>query len=89
MSAQGSIQPNVDRKATSEDVRRVLGDLEDTVVVEVLSHEPSFRELSDAALWIRGDGDLIARERIELSAAAMAVAEILARENEEQVDETP
>ncbi len=65
------------RRATSDDVRHVLGDLDDTLVARILSTAPSYRELSDAALYARGDGDLIAREHRELSAGALAVAELL------------
>lgn len=80
-------QQDVDRQATAEDVRRMVGEVDDTVVVEILSNRPTLRELTDAAIWARGDGDLLARERKELSAAAVAVAEILTREEEEAIDD--
>lgn len=80
-------QQDVDRQATAEDVRRMVGEVDDTVVVEILSNRPTLRELTDAAIWARGDGDLLARERKELSAAAVSVAEILTREEEEEIDD--
>ena len=86
MTAEKGVQTDVEREATSEDVRRIVGDIDDTVVVEILSNRPTLRELTDAAIWARGDGDLLARERKELSAAAVAVAEILTREEEEAID---
>lgn len=86
MGAERSTQLDVERQATPEDVRHVLGETDQSVVVEILSNKPSFRELTDAAIWARGDGDLIAREHAELSAAALAVAEILTREEDEAVD---
>lgn len=76
------------RQATSDDVRHVLGDIDDTLVAEILSTTPSLRDLNDAALWWRGDGDLIAREHRELSARALAVVEVLSRADEELVEET-
>jgi hypothetical protein len=79
--------PDASRQATSEDVRHVLGDLEDVTVAEILSARPTLGDLTDAAIWARGDGDLIAREHKELSAGALAVAEILSREEEEVTEE--
>ena len=61
----------------------MLGDIDDTLMVDILSAAPSWRDLNDAALWWRGDGDLIAREHRELSAAALAVVEVLSRADEE------
>lgn len=82
MTAEKRTQTNVDRQATVDDVRRTLGDVDDTVLVEILSTRPTLRDLTEAALWVRGDGDLEAREHKQLSAAAGAVAEILVREEE-------
>ncbi len=75
------------RQATAEDVRHVLGELEDALVVEVLHAAPSLLDLNDAALRWRGDGDLIAREHRELSARALAVVEVLSRIDEDLVEE--
>jgi hypothetical protein len=87
MTTQRTTHADENRSATSADIRHVLGELEDTVVAEILSHRPSFAELSAAALWARGDGDLTAREHMELSAPAIAIAEILTREDQEVVEE--
>jgi hypothetical protein len=83
MNTQRSTHADVDRQATVDDVRHVLGEVDDTVLVEILSNRPSLRELGEAALWVRGDGDLEAREHKQLSAVAVAIAEILTREEEE------
>jgi hypothetical protein len=83
MNRQDTPQADVLRKATSEDVRHVLGDLEDVTVAEILSARPTFADLSDAAIWARGDGDLVAREGKELTGPALAVAEIITRQDEE------
>ena len=75
------------RKATAADVRHMLGDLEDAAIVEILANQPSLRYLNDAALWQRGDGDLIAREHREPSASALAIVEIMSRADEDLVDD--
>lgn len=76
------------RRATPEDVRHMLGDIDDAFVAEILASQPSLRDLNDAALWWRGDGDLIAREHRELSASALAVVETLSRADEALIDDT-
>lgn len=81
-------QTDQNRRATSDDVRHVLGDLDDTLIVRILAEGPSLRDLTDAAIYARGDGDLIARESRELSAGALAVAELL-MELEEALPEDP
>ena len=84
MGTEKSTQDSPDRRANGEDVKRAVGDADDIVVAEILSVRPTLKDLTDAALWARGDGDLLAREHMELSAAAVAVAEILTREEEQQ-----
>ena len=76
-----------DRLATASDIRHVLGALDDVTINKILSSRPSLAALGEAALWARGDGDLLAREHRELSAQAQTIAEILRREDEEQIDD--
>jgi hypothetical protein len=86
MNTRRDTQTEPSRPATPEDVRHVLGDVEDVVVAEILSTRPTLRDLSEAAIWVRGNSDLAVREHKELSTGALAVAEILLREEEELVD---
>lgn len=79
--------PDPARFATLEDVRHVLGDVEDTVIAEILSVGPTYRDLSEAAIWAHGGSDLAARERSELTAGALAIAEILVRNEEDVLDD--
>lgn len=57
-------------------------------MVDILANTPSLRDLNDAALWWRGDGDLIAREHRELSARALAVVEVLSRADEDLIEDS-
>ena len=75
------------RFATFDDVRHVLGEVEDTIIAEILSVRPTYRDLSEAAIWAHGDSDLAVRERGELTAGALAVAEILVRAEEDVLDD--
>jgi hypothetical protein len=83
MTTNSATQSDPHALAASEDVARIIGRLDDMTVAEILSAKPSLRDLSDAALWHRGDGDLIAREHRELTAGAQAVIDILDRADEE------
>jgi hypothetical protein len=48
---------------------------------------PTYRDLSEAAIWAHGDSDSAARERGELTAGALAIAEILVRNEEDVLDD--
>lgn len=82
MNTRSHIETDVNRMATADDVRHTLGDIDGVLIAAILSVKPTFRELTDAAIWARGDGDLIAREHHELSAGALAVAEIITRDED-------
>lgn len=75
------------RFATLEDVRHVLGEVDDIVIAEILSVQPTYRDLTEAAIWAHGDSDLTARDRGELTAGALAIAEILVRNEDDVLDD--
>jgi hypothetical protein len=77
---------NQDRPANSEDVRRALGEVEDHVIAEILSLRPSLGDLTHAALWFRGDGDLEARGARPMTAPAQAIVEVLIRLREQDLE---
>lgn len=83
MATKSAIQTDAYAIATLDDVRRTLGALDDMTIAEILKAKPSLRDLSDAALWHKGDGDLIAREHRELTAGAQAIIDILDRAEEQ------
>jgi len=83
MTTKSAIQTDPYAIATLDDVRRTLGALDDMTIAEILTAKPSLRDLSDAALWHKGDGDLIAREHRELTAGAQAIIDILDRAEEQ------
>jgi hypothetical protein len=78
---------SANRPATAEDIRHVLGQVDDVEVLHILAARPTYRELTEAAIWARGDGDLAARDAHDLSAAALAIASILVAAESETQDE--
>jgi hypothetical protein len=87
MNLRTKEQTDPQRKAASQDVRRTLGSLDDGLIVEILGLRPTLRDLTEAALWLRGNGDLTARHLRDMSASAAAIIEILKREDEDMADE--
>lgn len=82
MKRTDSLPADPTRLATAEDVRHVLGAIEDITIAQILAVQPTYQELAEAAIWSRGDGDLAAREAKDLSAAALGIASILVEEDE-------
>ncbi len=84
MNRTDNLAANSARLATAEDVHHVLGEVDDITAAHILATQPTYQDLVDAALWVRGDGDLALREARQLSAGALAVAAMLtdADENE-------
>jgi hypothetical protein len=78
--------PDPSHTATPEDVRHVLGDLEDIEIAHILALQPTYRDLTEAAIWARGDGDLAAREAHDLSASALAIASIIIAADQAQIE---
>jgi len=71
-------------QASSEDVRRILGDLDEAKVVEILALRPSVVELEEASIWASGDGDVLGKSGRPLSAVEAAIVDILAADEEEE-----
>jgi hypothetical protein len=45
-------------RASSEDVRRILGDLDRAKVLDILSLRPTVLDLEQASMWLSGDSDI-------------------------------
>ncbi|HML13528.1 MAG TPA: hypothetical protein VK456_09500 [Xanthobacteraceae bacterium] len=70
--------------ATREDVRRTLGDVDDVKVVEILALTPSVIELEEAAMWSRGEGEVLGKSGHPLTGIPAAIFEIIAPDEEEE-----
>lgn len=81
-----SKQPPASRRpdigATVDDLRRILGDLDDQKIAEIMNLDPNIADLEETAMWLAGDADLVARAGHRLSAAAARIAELLLSEEE-------
>jgi hypothetical protein len=69
---------------TREDVRHILGDVQESCVVEILALRPSVRDLEQAAVWLAGDGDWLGRDGRPLAGTAADIVAIVAEQEEEE-----
>ena len=72
------------RPAASVDVRKVLGELDDVKVAEILALRPSLADLEDAAICVAGDHDILAQNGHHVPAKAAKIIELLAEEEPEE-----
>lgn len=71
------------RPAESTDIRRILGDLDDARVTEILALKPSVADLDDVAVCMAGDHDVLAKSGHHVPVTAARIIELLADEEQE------
>jgi hypothetical protein len=70
--------------ATPDDARRLLGDADESKIAEILAMQPTIWELEQAAIWHRGDGDVLGKAGQALSGKAARIFEILSTDDEDE-----
>jgi len=83
MSKQPSVSGAHQVLAGRDDLRRILGDLDDAKIIEILALNPSLTELEKAAMWATGDGDILARSGHPLAGIVANIIDIAAADEEE------
>jgi hypothetical protein len=74
------MQDEVKQPATAEEIRHMVGDVDDAVVSSIMRTEASAAEVLQAVQWFRGGGGLEDEAGHEPHGAARAVYEILQAE---------
>lgn len=69
--------------ATAEDIRRILGGLDEPKPLAILALRPSIRDVEEAALWLAGDSDIFGAGQPLKPLAGEIVAILTADEEEE------
>ena len=69
---------------SQDDLLRLVGDIDERRVFDILALNPTIAELGQAALWAAGDGDILAKGSHPLSGRAAEILEILATDDEEE-----
>jgi len=72
------------RIAAIEELRHILGDVDDAKAAEILALEPTVAELQTAVLWADGKEDIVATQGGSLSGKTAQIYEILIAGEEEE-----
>ena len=70
--------------ATMRDAKRLLRDTDDRKIAEVLAVQPTIWELEEAAIWHRGDGDVLGKQGRALTGKPARIFEILSADDEDE-----
>jgi hypothetical protein len=66
------------------DLKRFFGEIDDAKIVEILALKPTLPELEQAAMWIAGNGDVLARSGRPLTGAPAAIVALMTADEEEE-----
>lgn len=72
------------RPAESTDIRKILGDLDDARIAEILALKPSVADLDDVAVCMAGDHDVLAKSGHHVPVTAARIIELLADEEQDR-----
>lgn len=76
-------------KAVHEDLTRILGDLDDAEMVEILTLHPTVSEVEQAALWAAGEGEILGIQGYTLSGVVAEIVGIVTAEEEDEEGPRP
>jgi len=84
MATNSRLLPDeANRPATREDLRRILGELEDPRIIDILELHPTVADLEAAAVCLAGDQDVLGSQGHPVSPRANQVVEILSDDDED------
>ncbi|HET9902607.1 MAG TPA: hypothetical protein VFQ27_02760 [Xanthobacteraceae bacterium] len=66
-----------------DEIKAVVGDLEDSKVIEILHLQPTVAELEEAMIWASGDGDLLGKQGRPMSGKVAALVELLTADEDD------
>jgi hypothetical protein len=74
--------------ATSDDVRSILGELDDAKLFDILALKPTILDVEEASMWLSGDKDVFEPCQ-PLKQVAGDIVAILTAEEEEEPTRSP
>lgn len=84
MSPEPTAKPT--EHVASDDIKAVLGELDEATLLEIVALRPTIRDLEEAVTWLSGDRDIFGAGE-PLKEVAAEIVTIL-RANEEDDDES-
>lgn len=73
----------VHQQATHDDVKNILGDLDETKILPIMALRPTIADLEEASMWLAGDLDVFGPSRTIKGVASQIVTILTANEEEE------
>jgi hypothetical protein len=83
MSKQQSGSPKQSAQVDRDELIRVLGEIDEDMIIDILALKPTLDDLEQAAIWAAGDGDVLARQGHPLSGVVADIVDILTTDEEE------
>jgi hypothetical protein len=80
---QKAAQASNRRPATHDDVKSILGDLDETKMLPVLALRPTIADVEEASIWLGGDADVFGAVEPLKGVASQIVTILTANEEEE------
>jgi hypothetical protein len=71
------------KAATRDDVKRILGDLDETKMLPILALRPTVADIEEASIWLAGDADVFGAAE-PLKGVASQIVTILRADEEEE-----
>jgi hypothetical protein len=71
------------------ELKTIVGNIDETQLVEILKLQPTLAELEEAVAWASGDGDIVGREGHTMTDKVSAIVDILTAEDENEFPRTP
>jgi hypothetical protein len=83
MFKQQSVPSAHQATISRDDLTRVVGEIEDAKVIDILALKPTMADVEEAAIWAIGDGDVLAKAGRPLIGISAEIFEILTADEEE------
>jgi len=83
MAKEPATAQNRSAFATAEDIRRILGNLDETKLIDIVALRPSVLDVEEASVWLAGDRDIFGSGQPVKATASDIVAILTADEEEE------
>jgi hypothetical protein len=71
-------------KADLEDLERLLVEIDDARIADILALQPTLAELEEAILWWTGDGDMLDKEGRPLTGKAAEIFDVLTADEDHE-----
>jgi hypothetical protein len=83
MQKNRSTEPAKHGLATSDDVARILGNLDPTKMLPIMELRPTILDIEEASMWLAGDRDVFG-PGLPLQGTASQIVAILTADEEEE-----